>query len=238
MSPLSDELLLMLLVVGLYLYDSGLLLFCNEGILVPVAKGWKIQFGFREPRIAGKELFLPAPWLLHRPMYRLAWQFEGANSQTHAPARDLIRRAPPILVLLVWSIAMVLFLLLPLGLFTSLGSRILVAAAGLLYLGIVFALSYLWAYRETMGLTGKQVGKLAFEYLICPPFALNLIRAVSLAQPAREDLISAARRLETTEAWNATREQLLIRLDEEIEMEDETSARMAGLRNQRAQLVE
>ena len=52
MSPLSDELLLMLLIVGLYLYDSGLLLFCNEGILVPVAKGWKIQFGFREPRIS------------------------------------------------------------------------------------------------------------------------------------------------------------------------------------------
>ena len=131
---------------------------------------------------------------------------------------------------------MVLFLLLPLGLFTSLGSRILIAAAGLLYLSIVFALSYLWAYRETLGLTRKQVGKLAFEYLICPPFALNLIRAVSLAQPAREDLISAARRLETAEAWKATREQLLLRLNEEIEMEDETSVRMAGLRDQRAQL--
>jgi hypothetical protein len=228
----------MFLVVGLYFYDSGLLLFCNEGILVPAARGWKIQFGFREPRIAGKELFLPAPWLLHRPMYRLSWQFEGGIAQTQLLERHVMRHAPPILVLLVWSIAMVLFLLLPLGLFTSLGSRILIAAAGLLYLSIVFALGYLWAHRETLGLTGKQVGKLAFEYLICPPFALNLIRAVSLAQPACEDLISAARRLETAQAWKATREQLLLRLDEEIEMEDETSPRMAGLLDQRAKLAE
>lgn len=235
--PLSDELLLMLLIAGLYLYDSGLLLFCNEGILVPAAKGWKIQFGLREPRIAGKELYLPAPWLLHRPMYRLSWRFEGGNVQDHAAEGDAMRNAPPILVLLVWSIAMVLFVLLPLGFFTSLGSRILIAAAGLLYLSIILALVYLLACRETMKLTRKQIGKLAFEYLICPPFALNLIRAVSLSQPPGEDLISAARRLQTAEAWKLTRGQLLLRLDEEIEMEIEGTQRMAGLKNHRAGLA-
>ena len=238
MIPLSDELLLMLLIVGLYLYDSTLLLFGNEGVLVPAAKGWKIRFGLREPRIAGKELFFPAPWLLHRPMYRLSWRFEGDNPQNNVCEWNAMRRAPPILVLLVWSIAMVLFVLLPLGFFTALGSRVLIAAAGLLYLSIAFALLYLWAYREALGLTRKQIGKLAFEYLVCPPFTLNLIRAVALAQPARENLVSAARRLETAEAWQATRGQLLLRLDEEIEMEDEASARMAGLREQRAKLAE
>ena len=227
----------MLLVAGLYLYDSALLLFCNEGILVPAAKGWQIRFGLREPRIAGKELFLPAPWLPHRPMYRLSWQFDGGAPPNDAQEWDARRHAPPILVLLVWSIAMVLFVLLPVGFFTSLGTRVLIAAAALLYLSIVFALAYLWVYREAMDLTRKQIGKLAFEYLVCPPFALNLIRAVSLARPAREDLISAARRLETAEAWEATREKLLLRLDEEIEMEDEASARMAGLREQRAKLA-
>ena len=132
---------------------------------------------------------------------------------------------------------MVLFVLLPVGFFTSLGTRVLIAAAALLYLSIVFALAYLWVYREGMDLTRKQIGKLAFEYLVCPPFALNLIRAVSLARPAREDLISAARRLETVDAWNATRNQLLLRLDEEIDMEDEGSERMAGLREHRAKLA-
>lgn len=228
----------MLLIAGLYLYDSALLLFSNEGILVPAGQGWKIRFGLREPRIAGKEFFLPAPWLLHRPMYRLSWQFDGRAPLGKAQEWDARQHAPPILVLLVWSIAMVLFVLLPVGFFTSLGMRILVAAAALLYLSIVFALAYLWVLRESMGLTGKRIGKLAFEYLVCPPFALNLIRAVSLAQPARENLISVAQRLETPEAWQATRGQLLIRLDEEIEMEDEASARMAGLREQRARLAE
>jgi hypothetical protein len=242
--PISDEVLLMLLVTALYIYDSTLLLHCNEGVAVPTFRGWKIRFGLREPRIAGKELFLPAPWSLHRPMYRLSWRFEGDAAIEEATSGEAVgdwnarRYVPPILVLLVWSIAIVLFLILPLGFFTSLGNRLLLAGVGLLYISIVCALAYLWAYRDTMNLTRRRIGKLAFEYLICPPFALNLVRAVSLGQRVTEDLVSAARRLQSGDGWNAAREQLLRRLDEEIEMEDDASARMARLREQRMKLAE
>ena len=82
--PLQEEVLLMILVVALYLYDSMALLYCNEGILVPTSNGWKVRFGFREPKIRGKELFIPAPWLPHRPMFRLAWQFDGNSAPAAA----------------------------------------------------------------------------------------------------------------------------------------------------------
>ena len=238
MTPFSDEVLLMLLIVGLYLYDSALLLFANEALLTTARRGWKVRFGLREPRIRGRELYVPAPWLLHRPLYRLSWQFDGNSSQAAPQDWDARKSVPAALAFFVWLFAFSLFVLLPLGFFLPAAKILLLAAVVLLYPGIIAALAYLWTHREPLGLTKVQIGKLAFEYLICPPFALNLVRAISLARPISEDLIAAARRLESPDDWKRTRDELLPRLDEEIEMEqDEASPRMAALRAHRAALT-
>ena len=236
--PLPEEVLLMILVIGLYLYDSTMLLYCNEGVLVPAGKGWKVLFGFREPRIRGKELFIPAPWLPHRPIFRLAWRFEGNSPQAGAEDWQARRKAPLPMALLVWGMAVALFVLLPLGFFTRLGHGMLLAAVVLLYLGILSTLAYMWIHRQDLDLTRKQVAKFAFEYLTCPPFAVNVIRTISTGHPSAEDLVTAARRLLAPDRWVATREQLTFRLDEEIELADEGSERMAKLQAHRLVLAE
>jgi hypothetical protein len=236
--PPQEEVLLMILVVALYLYDSAMLLYCNEGILVPAGKGWKVRFGFREPRIRGKELFIPAPWLPHRPMFRLAWRFEGTSPPAGMEDWQARRKVPLPMTALVWSMALALFLMLPLGFFTALGHGMLLAAVVLLYLSIVSMLAFLWLNRDGMNMTRKQVGKYAFEYLTCPPFALNAIRTISSSRTIGEDLVTAARRLQDPDRWAATREQLTLRLDEEIELEDEGAERMARLQAYRLKLAE
>lgn len=235
--PLQDEVLLMILVVVLYLYDSMMLLYRNEGILVPGRTGWTVRLGFHEPRIRGKELFIAPPWLLHRPMFRLSWPFEG-NPVKAAPEDWQAKSEVPLpMIALVWSMAVALFVMLPLGFFTTLGHGMLLAAVALLYLSIVALLAYMGFHRNDLQVTGKQVGKYAFEFLTCPPFALNAIRTVSLSQPIGEDLVNTARRLQHPDRWAATREQLTLRLDEEIEIEDEGSGRMARLRAHRQRLA-
>jgi hypothetical protein len=236
--PLQEEVLLMTLVIGLHLYDSMMLLYCNEGVLVPAGKGWTVRFGFREPKIRGKELFVPAPWLLHRPMFRLTWQFDGNSPQSETADWQALRVVPLPMIALVWIIAIALFLLLPLGFFTLLGHGMLLAAVVVIYPGIVLLLLYMWLHRDRMSLTKKQVGKFAFEFLTCPPFALNVVRTISSSRTFGEDLVTAARRLQDPEAWAATREQLTLRLDEEIELEDEGSERMARLQAHRLKLAD
>ena len=236
--PLQDEVLLMVLVVALYLYDSMLLLYCNEGILVPGRTGWTVRFGFHEPKIRGKELFIALPWLLHRPMFRLSWRFEGNPVKTAPEDWKVKSEVPLLMIALVWSMAVALFVMLPLGFFTRLGHGMLLAAVALLYLSIVTLLAYMGFHRNDLQVTGKQVGRYAFEFLTCPPFALNAIRTVSLGQPIVEDLVATARRLQHPDSWAATREQLTLRLDEEIEMEDDGSERMARLRAHRQRLAE
>ena len=235
--PLQEEVLLMILVVALYLYDSMALLYCNEGILVPTSNGWKVRFGFREPKIRGKELFIPAPWLPHRPMFRLAWQFEGNSAPAAAEDWQAKRKVPLPMTALVWGIAVALFLLLPLGFFTTLGHGVLLAAVVVLYLCIVSMLAYMWIHCDEMLLSKKQVGKLAFEYLTCPPFALNAIRTLSSGRKVGEDLVTAARRVQDIDRQATTLQQLIVRLDEEIELEEEGTERMAKLQAHRLKLA-
>ena len=234
--PIQDEVLLMILVVALYLYDSTMLLFCNEAILVPAGRGWKVRFGLREPRIRGKELFVASPWLPHRPIYRLSWQFEGLPPK---PGTEnwLARRDIPLpMATLVWGIAVALFVLLPMGFFTKAGHGALLAAVILLYGSILCLVAYLGFHRDRFQLSKKQVGKYAFEYLTCPPFALNVVRTLSLSQKINEDLAVAARRTQNLDHQAKTWQQMILRLDEEIEIEDEGSERMARLQAHRLAL--
>ena len=232
---LSAEVMLMLAIVGLYLYDSTLLLYCNEGILYPKGKNaWVVNFGSSNVGVFGKELYVPNPLMFHRPLFRLSWRFEGNNpTQTvDLPSHDFSALTP-----MVWSIAIALSMLLPLGFFTSLGDRVLLAALLLIFGNITFALVWVWLNRTKFNLSNKRFASLAFESLICPPFALNIVRHLSLNIPVSENLVTAAQRLQQAESWNKTRLSLLARLDSEINGEEPESERFKLLLEYRQSLA-
>lgn len=230
----SAETLLMLAVVGLYIYDSALLLYCNEGVLLPKGKDrWSLRLGSHSVGIFGKELYIPNPFLMHRPLFRLSWKFEGsAVSTPWSPPRN----AYGTLVPMIWSIAVALFILLPLGFFTRLGDRILFPALLFIFANISIALLWIWFNRATLHLSRQRFAALAFESVICPPFSLNLIRHLSLGIPVDEDLVLAARRLQAPRDWDEARAALLARLDMALEGEDPESERFKLMRERRKML--
>jgi len=232
---LEAEAGLMALAVGLYLYDSALLLYFNEGIVAPKGRGrWAVSFG-SSLQLRGRELFLPPPWTPHRPLFRLAWSLEepGTAAETGwTERRALFRPLAP----MVLGMALAVFVLLPLGLFSRLGERMLLLAVLLLYANIVVALLWFALKRSAFGLTRRRLAALAVEALLCSPFALNLVRKVSSEMPVGEELDHAARRLQAPEDWRESRARLIARIDEELGAEDEASARGAALRARRASL--
>lgn len=234
----SAEVLLMAMAIGLYLYDSSLLLYVNEGILIPQSsEGWMVDFGSDKAQISGKNLFIPNPFFPHRPLYRLSWQFEGNPSETEenwAFRRNALRPLVPI----VWGMVVALFVLLPLGLFTRLGDRMVLFSILLLYLNIIGAFSWLWFNRVTFDLSARRVATLALESLICSPFALNIIRKVSAGILVKENLINAARRLQRSNDWNTTRAKIVACIDEQVEGEEDDSERIQVLQEHRRKLME
>jgi hypothetical protein len=87
-------------------------------------------------------------------------------------------------------------------------------------------------------LAPRKLAALAFELLLCPPFAVNVIRRTSVDMAVRGDLVALARQLQRPADWQATHRQVLARLDEQIDGESEDSERMALLKGSRQKLLE
>lgn len=247
---ISDEALLMLLALALYLADSALLLASNEAVLLRRGDGWVARFGLDRWRLAGKEPCLPNPLTPHRPLFRLRWRF-GAPEAPEAPdAPDspdawLAGRFRPVAVPEALDALRVhaaialgcLFVLLPATLFVPVGSGYVLAVVAAFYANLAVALVRVHRRRESYGLAPGAFAVLALECAFCPPFAVNLVRKLCARLAVGEDFVRAAERLLPPAELAAVRAQCRRRLDEQIDYAPEGSERMRNLVAGRARFI-
>ena len=231
------EALLMALVVGVYLYDSALRMYSNEAVMIPVGQDrWLAGFGSNKTTFKGKEFYLPNLLVPTRPLFKLAWDFEIA-----IPSQDfrwsIARKEFGHFVPLVWGLAASTFLLLPVALFGRLGDLIILLAFSLIYLHVLLIILLLWIERAKFDVTARGFAVIAVDLLICPPFALNIVKRLSLIVSVQEDFINAARRLQSPVDWETTKTQVLARLDDEIGWEEDGCPRMKVLLERRSGLT-
>ncbi|MEO8805698.1 MAG: hypothetical protein ABI433_06425 [Burkholderiaceae bacterium] len=234
----SDEAWLMLLAAALYLGDSFWLLASNEAVLFRGWRGrWQAGFGAMRWRLGAREPYLPNPFLPHRPQFRLAWRVDGVEPRQKStlPLQvppELARFAP-----FVWGAGVALFVLLPLGMFANLGTGFTMAAIVLLYAINSAALLQLWWLRGRLKLSNPQASQIVFECLVCPPFAVNLVRRLCAKLRHDEDFVAAAARLLRPADLAVAHAECLMRVDEQIECEPESSTRLTALQVARARFV-
>ena len=229
----------MLLAAALYLYDSFSLLASNEAVFFRGWGGrWQAGFGAMRWRLGGREPYLPNPFMPHRPQFRLAWRIDAAEPRAKSSPPAL--QVPPELARFtpfVCGAGIALFVLLPLGLFASLGTGFTLVAIGLLYTVNLAALLQLWLLRSQLKLSNPQVFQIAFECLVCPPFGVNLVRRLCLKLRHDEDFVAAATRLLGPAGLAAAHAQCLQRVEEQIEFEPESSTRLPMLRAARRRFL-
>jgi hypothetical protein len=167
---------------------------------------------------------------------RLRWNLyapdlPGADESWSQEIPKLMAGAPWVV-----SAAIALFLLLPIGLFTPLGTYAILPAVCVLYSSILLALVFMRAHCARPQLTGLRFAGLTFECLACPPFGVNLVRRVALRCPVRESLLRASARLLPASERDALRAHCLATLDRELWRLEESSAERQSLEKQRARL--
>ena len=218
MNPLSYEVELYGLAIFLYLYDSSVLLYGNEAILtVRDSGGWTPSWGWSGFLLAGRTLCMLNPFTPHHAPFRLGWKFrEDDRGSTDARWAET---APMLKGLMMPAVVagVALFAVLPLGLFSALGSYAIGAAVMLLYGSTLLGLYRLRRQPLLMTRAGKTYWGFAFECLACPPFAVNMVRRLSMAVAVTEPLPVAAARLLTAESWENVRADCLARVDLAIE---------------------
>lgn len=200
----STEVLLLSIYVGLYLYDSALLLHPNEALLkTGLGKRWHSEFGNSNATFAGKELHIPNPLTPGSAIFRLAWHYEKLGASRHTGWENGVQtlrwfQAP------VWSLFCLSFLVLPAVLFGHLGDAALLLVFALVYLNVAVLTGLLYWLKDTLAMGPREFWLIALDFFICPPFAINVIRRCSLRQVVKEDFVVAANRLRAgkKQRWN------------------------------------
>lgn len=193
---LHDVLLLLGGVVGLYLYDSALLLYHNEIVLESRRNGCRVSGGSTF-ELRGRHVFLPNPFFPNRPLFRLNWPEHGEfnGSAQSVPSRRIVVALSAIapwtlLLLLLFAVA------LPYTLLVLQSAQALLAWMACVYAAIVLTLLHVYRYRKALNLSGRAVAAIALDALLCAPFALNIVRKIGLRQRFDGDLrVVAATRL-------------------------------------------
>ncbi|MFC5526836.1 hypothetical protein ACFPPA_13925 [Rhodanobacter ginsengisoli] len=193
MTP-HDQWLLMGGVVGLYLYDSALLLFHNEIVLESKRHGYLVSAG-GALEIGGRYLFLPNPCCPHRLLIRLGWSAGEARDRPRPPWKRT-RLALSIIAPWTWLLLGLFFVALPYALWVG-TNVVLLCWLLLTYLVITAMLLHVHRHRKALNLSTHALIALAFDTLLCAPFAINIVRKISLRQ-VTPDLRSVASSLLST----------------------------------------
>jgi hypothetical protein len=229
------------IALALYVSDAILLLYPNEGLLTAIGKGqWRVTFGSDTTRVRGKEVLFPSLILIHRPCFKLSWDYERVNREIRLTT-DWLSRAEQFRALspLVYGIAFAQLVIFPYAILIDRTDMSIMIALIYLYGTILAGLIWVWFQRQKFCLDNKGFTLLGFECLICPPLALNLVRKLSLKYcSSNDDLLLVAQELLQESAWHEVKKSFCDRLDEEIDAESETSARLQMLRAHRSILSE
>ena len=175
-------------------------------------RGWRVALGVDGYEMKRAFLRWPSLLALHQPAYVLAWQAESfAQLTEQADAVGQIEAHAQTFKAFRWPLyllALALLVILPLSLFATRSDVLRLAAVILVYLCTIW-LSLLALRHGRHGHSAKgQARSIALQVLFCPPFALNIVRKLSLLQKFSCTLPQAAYQLLDKAQWQELAERL------------------------------
>ena len=230
------EVLLPLGAIGLYLFDSMLLLYSNELLFARRAGRWSFAAG-SALLLAGRRVCFLNPFTPGTPQFRVGWS-EADTRQAQESREELdafLAALGPLryLVIILW----VLLLVLPVELFL-LGTGIeLLALMGAFYVVTVAALGYIYARRRELRVSGKSFLALSFDSLACAPFAINLLRKLALRRSLAGNPIDFARRTFEPATFSTLIRDVCRRVSDEQQREYGQTPRWGELEAYRSELM-
>lgn len=232
---LSFEVALPVGAIALYLYDCSVLLFGNELVYIRDSGRWKAAGGF-DLFVFGKRVCLPSPLAPRALIFRVAWSENDARTGVAEdwPQPSLLQALKP-LQFIGSALHLMLLLLLPLlSIFFGAG-LLLLGLFGAFYLLTVSALIVAWRRREMLGLRGKAFWMLALDVIACPPFAVNMVRKITLPLQLDGNPLAFAHRVFAGPERRQLIALLRARVDELLASRDpqgESAIRLTAFRDQ------
>jgi len=224
--------------LAFYLYDSLLWLYGDELVLIRRASRWDHAAG-SERLLFRRRLYLPNPLTPQRPLWRACWSdFSRRDKLTDLNAlTSLVQTLRPLraLVTVLWLLIVVV---LPVAVASGARPAILLALFAVVYSFAATMVVWLWCQRATLGLSARSCRALSFDALACPPFAINLVRKISLLTTLKGELLTQAGAAFDAPALASLRATLIRRVTERLAVEAVGSVRHTTLAAYHSELME
>ncbi|WP_370678594.1 hypothetical protein [Comamonas sp. GB3 AK4-5] len=211
----------MVLAIALfYLYDAALALQPEQGLLRRGRKQWLARLATEGFELRRQRLLWPPLWLLHQPLYRLHWNpTRIVLPGEPAPALALATHAASFkgFALPLYLLAAALFIALPIALFALHSEAILLAMLALIYL-CTLCIALLTLRHGRRGHSERRLARsTALQLMLCPPFALNAVRKLSLAHGVDGDLLQSAQQLMAPAQWSVFAGRVQAVMEQELQ---------------------
>ena len=224
--------------IAFYLYDSLLCLYGDELVLIKAGARWDHSGGGNR-LLFRRRWYLPNPLTPQRLLWKACWSQAAATSAVTdlAGVAQVGERLQTLRVLVLIELALVAAAL-PLTVLAGATPLVLLLVFAAIYLVAAIAVIWLWRRRSQLGLTARHCRSLSFDALACPPFAINLVRKISLLTEIRGELLGLARPVFEAAALGRLRATLLRRVSEQLAVESADSARHTALESYQRELME
>ncbi|MFW1780686.1 hypothetical protein ACG9XY_08850 [Acinetobacter seifertii] len=203
---LSLESLLVLGIVGFYIYDSTYLYFYNEFIIKKGLKhSFKAQFISKKLNFLNKYLVIFEFFLPYQLVFKCSWRLNDFKNQVLS--REDIENIQLITATLkpLQFVNIILFILililLPIIFLLKLNYVILAITITTIYFLNLINIFYVISKRKKLKLSWSKVSQLALDTFLCPPFSLNLLRKISLNYAVKSEGTLLAKQILTKKGY-------------------------------------
>lgn len=208
---ITTQVQIVLAICLFYLYDAALLLKPDEGLLRKSHRGWLVQLASRGFELRQNWVLWPSLVAIHQPVYRLRWSATLITLPGEAaPATALASHARSFsaFTLPLYLLAALLFVALPVALLVLHSELTQLITLALIYLCTACISILTWRHGKHGHSEKATACSIAVEILLCPPFALNVVRKLSLPYGAQPDLLQTTHALMAATPWTAFAQQL------------------------------
>lgn len=212
---ITTQVQIVLIICLFYLYDAALLLKPEEGLLRKSRRGWLAQLASQGFELRQNWLLWPSIFAIHQPVYRLHWNATQITLPGDArPATALATHASSfrIFTLPLYLLGALLFVALPVALLVLHSELAQLITLALIYLCTACISFLAWRHGKhdhSDNYSDRATARsIAVQILLCPPFALNVVRKLSLAYDPQPDLLQTAHALMDTPQWSAFAQQV------------------------------
>jgi hypothetical protein len=163
--------------IAFQLYDATQALWHNEVLVERAGSRWQIRADSALRRW-GRHFVLPNPLMPQRALFRATWSIDDARPTTDVDPAPFLATLRP-LGALCQLLMLMLLALWPLCWILGAGLTVLALFIAY-YLLVIITLVLVFRRRARLALTNRAFWSLAFDVLACAPFAVNIVRRLSL----------------------------------------------------------